>query len=140
MLDNRVSPVFDVAKAAILLELDGDREVRRRLVTLHSQDPSRRVGELSQHAVNVLVCGAISRPLEAMLLAAGICVIPQTCGDIERVVQAFLTGHLDDCEFLMPGCCGRRRHAWRGLRGRAGGGRRRKGPRGNRPAYRDEET
>ena len=116
ILDERVSPVFDVAQSVILVELDGVRELRRQTVAMHSQDLTRRVDELSQHDVNVLICGAISRPLEAMVVAAGIRVIPQTCGAVEEVVQAFVAGRLNDRAFLMPGCCGRRRHGWRGAR------------------------
>jgi predicted Fe-Mo cluster-binding NifX family protein len=57
----------------------------------------------------VLICGAISRPLEAMLLSAGVEVIPQTCGPVEEVLKAFMSGKLTEKAFLMPGCCGRRR-------------------------------
>jgi predicted Fe-Mo cluster-binding NifX family protein len=118
-LEGRVSPVFDVAQSVVLVELDGDEELRRQTVPLHSQDVARRAAELSQHGVHVLICGAISRPLEAMLHAAGIRVIPQTCGPVEDVLGAFVGGRLNDRVFLMPGCCGRRRRGWCGTgRGR----------------------
>lgn len=123
-LEDRVSPVFDVAQAVVLVELDGDRELRRQTVPLHARDIARRVAELSQRDVNVLICGAISRPLEATLHAAGVRVIPQTCGPVEEVLQAFLADRLNDRAFLMPGCCGRGRRGWCGARGRAGQGRR----------------
>jgi predicted Fe-Mo cluster-binding NifX family protein len=114
-LEDRVSPVFDVAQAVILVDLDGDHERSRQTVALHSQDVARRAVELSQYGVNVLICGAVSRPLEVALSAAGIHVIPQTCGPVEEVLRAFAAGQLNDRAFLMPGCCGRRRH--RGGRG-----------------------
>jgi predicted Fe-Mo cluster-binding NifX family protein len=133
-LEDRVSPVFDVARAVVLVELDGDQELRRQTVPLHSQDVARRVAELSQHGVHVLICGAISRPLEATLGAAGIRVIPQTCGPVEDVLRAFVAGQLNDRAFVMPGCCGRRRRGWRGARQRAGCGRQQ----AKRPA--DEQT
>lgn len=129
MLENRVSPVFDVAQSVLLVEFDAGKELRRRTFELQSQDLARRVAEVSGHGVKVLICGAISRPLEAMLVAAGIRVIPQTCGFVEEVVQAFIAGRLNDRAFLMPGCCGRRRHGWRGARRRAGCGRGQKGKR-----------
>lgn len=116
-LDDRVSPVFDVAQAVVVVQLQGDRELRRQTVPLRARDVGRRVAELSQHDVNVLICGAISRPLEATLHAAGIRVIPQTCGPVEEILRAFVAGRLNDRAFLMPGCCGR------GRRRRRGGGR-----------------
>jgi len=131
-LADRVSPVFDVAQSVVLVELDEAREVRRQTVPLHSQDIVRRAAELSQYGVNVLICGAVSWSLEELLCAAGIHVIPQTCGPVEEVLQAFATNRLDERAFLMPGCCGGRRRRWRGAggcgrQGSASGGRARGG-------------
>lgn len=58
----------------------------------------------------MLVCGAISWPLEALVAASGIRVIPLICGDVEEVVQALRNGTLDDEQFAMPGCCRKRQH------------------------------
>jgi len=116
-LDDRVSPVFDVAQTMVLVDLEGDHERSRQMVPLRSPDLGRRAAELTQHGVDVLICGAISRPLEALLHAAAIKVIPQTCGSVEEVLRAFVAGRLDEPRFLMPGCCGRRRRRWRGANG-----------------------
>ncbi len=126
VLDDRVSPVFDVAQTVWLVEFDGHRELRRETFALYAREIARRVAELSQRDVNVLICGAISRPLEAALWAAGICVIPQTCGAVEAVLHAFAEGRLTERAFVMPGCCGGRR---RRQRGRVGGRRFRCAPR-----------
>jgi len=127
-LDDRVSPVFDVAQTMVLVDLDGDHERSRQTVPLRSPDLGRRVAELTQHGVDVLICGAISRLLEALLHAAAIQVIPQTCGAVEEVLRAFVAGRLDEPQFLMPGCCGRRRQGRCGV----GRGRRRHGGHGQR--------
>ncbi|HNQ22878.1 MAG TPA: NifB/NifX family molybdenum-iron cluster-binding protein [Phycisphaerae bacterium] len=119
-LQDRVSPVFDVAQQVVLVELDGGRERHRQLVALQARDLVRRVGELSQRGVDVLICGGISRPLDVLLQGAGIRVIPQTCGPVEEVLKAFVTGRLNERAFLMPGCCGRRRRGRCGPHGRAG--------------------
>jgi predicted Fe-Mo cluster-binding NifX family protein len=119
-LDDRVSPVFDVAQCVRLVELDGVLELRRQTIPLHARDITRRVGELSQHEVNVLICGAISRPLEGALCGAGIHVISQTCGAVDEVLRAFAEGRLNEGAFLMPGCSARKRRRQRG----GGGGRR----------------
>jgi hypothetical protein len=55
------------------------------------------------------ICGGISWPLEVMLLSARVEVIPQTCGSVEDVLKAFMSGRLTEQAFVMPGCCGRRR-------------------------------
>ena len=115
----RVSPVFDVAGNVLVVDVaDGAVQARREEV-LDVDGPQQRAARLSRTGAGVLVCGAISRPLEMAVRAAGIEVFPQTCGDVERVLAAFIDGRLRQGAFLMPGCCGRRRK----VRSRRRGGR-----------------
>jgi len=106
---DRVSPVFDVAGRLLLIDVEGDAEVRRSELAVAEQDPALRTGALVEHGVDVLICGAVSAALEAMLSEAGVRVVSQVCGDFEVVVAAFRRGALDGREFVMPGCCARRR-------------------------------
>jgi len=125
----RVSPVFDVAGQMLVVDVAEGREQARQNVGLEAEQPQARASRLVRHGATVLICGAISWPLERALSAAGIEVIPQTCGDVEQVLAAFINGQLQQDAFLMPGCCGRRRrfqvgrrHGGRGWRhGRKGG-------------------
>lgn len=105
----RISPVFDVAHNLLLIDVADGVEQARRDVVISEEQPQARANELSGHGVTVLICGAISWPLERSLSAAGIEVIPQTCGDVEQILAAFRNGQLHQDAFLMPGCCGRRR-------------------------------
>ncbi|HUS46722.1 MAG TPA: NifB/NifX family molybdenum-iron cluster-binding protein [Phycisphaerae bacterium] len=117
---DRVSPVFDTAGQLMVLEVDGGRELSRSHAALGQVGPDLRPRRLSELGVDVLVCGAISQPLEAMVAAQGVQVVPQVCGPVEQVVEAFLVGQLGRPEFLMPGCC-RRRRGFCGGHGRGGG-------------------
>ena len=105
----RVSPVFDVASNVLVVEIDDGIEQARQDVLFDAEQPQARAARLAKTGADVLVCGAISRPLEMAVSATGIEVIPQICGDVERVLAAFIDGRLDQGAFLMPGCCGRRR-------------------------------
>jgi len=105
----RVSPVFDVAGNVVVIDVDGGHEQTRREFVFGVEGPAARAARLAQTGAEVLVCGAISRPLEMALTAAGVEVIPQTCGDVDHVLAALLDGRLQKGAFLMPGCCGRRR-------------------------------
>jgi len=107
--NSRISPVFDAASRLVLVDVDNGREVWRTDEGLEEADMAPRARRVAELGVDVLICGAISRPLEAMLRSAGVDVIPQTCGQVEEVLQAFLSGQLTEKAFLMPGCCGRRR-------------------------------
>jgi predicted Fe-Mo cluster-binding NifX family protein len=113
----RISPVFDVARQLWLTDTAGAGLPQE--LPLEGPDLTARTRRLAELGVDVLICGAISRPLENMLLSAGIQVIPNTCGPVETVLAAYLAGQLGTETFLMPGCCGRRR--CRGGRGNGPG-------------------
>jgi predicted Fe-Mo cluster-binding NifX family protein len=121
---SRVSPVFDVAGELLLAQTRGRGVLARRALRLEDQDPTGRAEALKQAGVDVLICGAISWPMERAVAEAGIEVISQTCGDVECVLAAYLDGRLGQGAFLMPGCCGRRRRRGGGRRGRARGSQR----------------
>jgi predicted Fe-Mo cluster-binding NifX family protein len=116
----RVSPVFDVAAQVLLVDVDAE-DGQRRLASLGNAALHERARRLSELSVDVLICGAISWPLEALLAASGIRVIPLVCGEVEEVVRAFRDGTLENERFAMPGCCRKRRQA-RHRRRRRGGG------------------
>ncbi len=107
--DERVSPVFDVASRLLVVDLEGGREVYRTEAALDEPEAGRRAQRLAQLNIDLLICGAISTALEAMLASAGIDVTPQTCGPVEEVLKAFVHGRLTGEAFLMPGACDRRR-------------------------------
>lgn len=112
--------MLDVAQRLLVLDVNGQSEVARQELALTNAQLTMRVRDIQHAGVEVLICGAVSQPLEAALLAAGIRVMSRICGPIEDVWRAFLTDGLADATYIMPGCCGqgRRRH------GRCGGGRR----------------
>ena len=101
--------MFDVAKHLLVVDIEGGAETGRREEDIRDAEFTRRVMRVAELDVDVLVCGAISRPLEDMLASRGVHVISQTCGPVEDVLRAFVSGQLTERTFLMPGCCGRRR-------------------------------
>jgi len=121
----RVSPVFDVAGNLLLVEVDQGTEQGRESVRLDANGPEARARRLAELRVEVLVCGAISWPLELAVTAAGVKVISQICGEVEQVLAAFLEGRLAQEAYLMPGGGGRqqrtRRRGRRWSRHSAGG-------------------
>lgn len=110
-----VSPVFDVARNLLVVSIRDGQAQDRRLATLRAVPAFLRSREVQELRVDVLVCGAISRPCEAALLASGIEVISSVCGPIEEVLGAFLNGTLGDAKFVMPGFNPRR---YRGRHGK----------------------
>lgn len=114
--DGRISPVFDAARRLLLVDIENGREVRRIEQIVDEQDLGPRARRVAGSGADVLICGAISRPLETMISSAGVEVIPHTCGLVDDVLSAFVSGGLTDQAFVMPGCCGRRRRFCSGHR------------------------
>ncbi len=106
----RISPVFDVCTNLLLVDVAESKEQARELIAINGPHPQDRTKLLTQHGVDVLICCAISKPVELAVVAAGIEVVPQTCGEIEQVLASFIGGQLGQSEFLMPGCFRRHRH------------------------------
>lgn len=104
----RVSPVFDVAEHILIVELDEGRQTARRQIALDGANPQLRVDCLHDAGADVLICGAISWPVQSAVSAMGVKVIPQICGNVDMVLSAYLEGQLGLGPFLMPGCCDRR--------------------------------
>ena len=107
--DDRISPVFDVARRLLVADAEQGVVAGWTEEALEEQSLELRARRIAELSVNVLICGAISRPLESMLVSAGVEVIPQTCGQVDEVLRTFLSGQLVGDAFVMPGCCGRRR-------------------------------
>jgi predicted Fe-Mo cluster-binding NifX family protein len=99
----RIAPVFDVSDNLYLIHCLEGRELRREKAILNHQDLFQRAEEVMSLEIQILICGAISYPLERALAAAGVRVIGFTCGDREDVLRAFLSGSLQRPCFRMPG-------------------------------------
>ena len=115
--NGRISPVFDVARRLLVADIEDGKEIGREERAIEEMQPALRAKRLLDLGVSVLVCGAVSGSLEQMLLSSGVRVIPQICGLVEDVLQAFVADRLTEEAFLLPGCCGcgrRRRGRHRG--------------------------
>lgn len=106
--DNRIAPVFDVARQLLLVEGDGGRVISETGRTFDDDFPLRKALILADLGIDILICGAISRPLADAIAAYGIRLIPFVAGELHEVKGAWLSGKLDIRRFAMPGCCGRR--------------------------------
>jgi len=113
--EQRIAPVFDTSRQIHLVESEGSRITAENEYLVSGNAVPQKVKWLARQGVSTLVCGAVSRPLQEQLFAAGIKVVPFVAGDLSRVIQALFDGSLKGSAFMMPGCCGRRQ-GWRGER------------------------
>lgn len=101
--NNRMAPVFDVARRVIVIDpAAAGRDVQTQ-VLLTGDPPLQKALQLSELGVDCLVCGAISRPLKAVLMARGIQVVACVAGDVQAVIDAWRhqPGAIES--FAMPG-------------------------------------
>lgn len=113
----RVSPVFDVAKSLLILDAKNGRKASRTELFIGNLPSDGRAKRLVDFDVDVLLCGAISRPLANEIMASGIEVVSWLTGPVEELLDRYITRRPLEGQFLMPGCraC---RHRLRGPRRR----------------------
>lgn len=102
-----ISTVFDAADQLLVVEKNGDGDFKRTPAKLTAADTALRVSRLKEMEIDVLICGAISRPQEAAIAAAGITVHPFVRGPVQDIITAYESGRLHTAAFMLPGCRGR---------------------------------
>jgi predicted Fe-Mo cluster-binding NifX family protein len=100
----RIAPVFDVAVNLLLIDMEDGQPTRREERRLFGTESSARVAEFLSLGAEILICGAISAPLQSRLMAAGVQVIGFSCGMVDEVLAAYLNDSLTNRAFVMPGC------------------------------------
>jgi predicted Fe-Mo cluster-binding NifX family protein len=102
----RISPVFDVATQVRVIEVEDGTPTSQRDLRLAYPG---RVARLEELGIDVLICAAVSRPLEAACWVAGIEVVSEVCGPVDAVIEAYLDGSLEEGGYVTPGRASHRR-------------------------------
>jgi len=100
--NDRVSPIFDVARTIRVVDLDTDRD----LVVADSIYPLERgrpTSTLDALGVDLLVCSAISPAVESAVWVLGVEVMSDICGSPDEIVQALAAGDAELSGFRSPG-------------------------------------
>lgn len=100
--NGRVSPVFDVARAIRVVDVDVGRGCVSEGST-HAVAARRPVSTLSALGVDALVCSAISPPIEAAVWVSGVEVISDICGSPDEILEALAAGDTELSRFRSPG-------------------------------------
>ncbi len=135
---NRIAPLFDVAKNILILKEDKGQVVSKELFYLPEEGFHARIIKILSLNLDVVICGGISRPYFEVLISNGTEVIPFIAGDVEEIESAFLNNILGRSRYAMPGCFRQRKNILRRWmmpgqgngRGMGGGGRMRGKPDG----------
>jgi predicted Fe-Mo cluster-binding NifX family protein len=101
--NKRIAPVFDTARRIVVVESEADGRDAQTPALLAGDQPLLKAQQLSALGADSLVCGAISRALQAVLTARGIRVIPFIAGDLQDVIDAWRQQDFPTEAFTMPG-------------------------------------
>lgn len=101
---------MDTASRLLILQIKNKREITRSFLPLPKQGRMQGAQFIANVGIDVLICGAISRPYEEALLHRGVTVHAWIRGDSEEVIAAFMENDLLNRKYHLPGCCRRRRH------------------------------
>ena len=104
--EKRLSPVLDSAVKLTVYEVEGREILSKEEHQLIEQFPPARAEQIARLGVNVLICGAVSHSLAAMIQQNGIELIPFLAGEADLLLAEYLTGNLQPEQFAMPGCRG----------------------------------
>ena len=105
LFGTRISPRFDHAPSAMLINTDDDEKAvvdiyEMSLQDLHYLD---RVKQLKASGVEVVICGGISNEMLELLRGRKIEVIPWVAGEAKEALRMFLLGKLIPGAILCPG-------------------------------------
>ena len=105
-----VAPRFCSADQFMIAELDGDQICRVHRLSIPEESWSKRLEQLSNAGVRLLLCGGFNRSYLPVAESFGIRVIVGLAGEAEQLVDAFLRDELDRHQFLPDRArCGRGR-------------------------------
>ncbi|MCG8334496.1 MAG: dinitrogenase iron-molybdenum cofactor biosynthesis domain-containing protein [Proteobacteria bacterium] len=107
--NDRISPVFDVARNLVILEIEGNVIKQKSLEIFPGDQPERKALRMKELGVNTLICGAISKYVARLISVHRIEIIPFISGETDVIIKAFLSGQLPNPRLMMPGCCRRLR-------------------------------
>ena len=119
--DDSVSTVLDFSDCLMIIDSKSGIVSDRSMADFAGNTIVEKVARLRELDIQVLLCGAVSRPLERMIMASGIEIIPFLRGRVDDVLNAYFSGRLLEPGFMLPGCrqgsgfgrgMGRRRHSY----------------------------
>lgn len=107
----RVSPRYGYSQGALVVELDGQREIGRKTLGVERYYPEQVPQILGNEGVELVISGGMNQYFQSLFTAQGVQVIWGIIGEAEEVLAAFKAGQ------LIPGmgCCPqRKRRRFRG--------------------------
>lgn len=99
-----ISSAFDFSHSLLLVEVENGTELERSEVSLSARSIPEKANQLRYLGAELLICGAISRPLASLVSSSGIRILPYVAGQVDEVLKAYFDDRLFEPQFMLPGC------------------------------------
>ena len=99
-----ISTVLDFSDCLLVVDYESGVIRNRSMVSFAGATMVEKVARLRELGIQVLLCGAISRSMERMIVASGIKTIPFLRGRVNDVINAYFAGRMFGQDFMLPGC------------------------------------
>ncbi len=106
---NRVSPRFGYTRDFLIVELEGAKEIDRKILTMEIDHPGRMADRFAREGVSLILSGGMNPYFQEQFRLRNIAVIWGLIGEADDVLATYLDGQV----FSGMGPCpvkGRRRH------------------------------
>ena len=98
-----VSTVLDFSDCLMVIDSKSGIISDRSMADFAGNTIVEKVARLRELDIQVLLCGAVSRPMERMITASGIGIVPFLRGRVDDVLNAYFSGRLLEPGFMLPG-------------------------------------
>jgi predicted Fe-Mo cluster-binding NifX family protein len=101
--ENCVSTVLDFSETLLIVDIEGKEIKGESCVNWSLCNDTMKLSLMQEEGVTVLLCGAVSKPMQIMLESSGIDLISCLRGSKDMILQAYLAGNLHEDRFRLPG-------------------------------------
>lgn len=101
--EDKISPVFDNAVKIKIFEIEKSKIARSDDMYLAGLSLCDRIELFHDLKIEMIICGAITKPCYQNLTSRGIRIISFVTGKIDEVIKAYLSGEDIAHIYCMPG-------------------------------------
>ena len=103
IFESRVSPVLDSCNRLVLIDVDQGREVGRQEISLERNTVTERIELFVRWGIGKIICAGVSDLMCKYIAGKNITLISGIAGELDKILDAYICGRLNDACFEMPG-------------------------------------
>jgi predicted Fe-Mo cluster-binding NifX family protein len=109
VFESRVSPVLDSCRRILVVDIEGECEIRRQEIVLEKMSLHERLEVITRWGIKKIICAGVSEIMCKFIAGKKIALISGIAGELENIIEAYICNCLDDPCYLMPGKRGKKK-------------------------------